>query len=41
MHLVNIIIDEFLCMNGKCINKKYFCDGVDDCEDYSDELCGW
>ena len=32
---------EFTCDNGKCINKEYQCDNVDDCSDGSDEdNCG-
>ena len=27
----------FLCDNGRCIHNGLQCDGVDDCEDNSDE----
>ena len=29
--------DQFSCHNGKCIDKKFACDLVDDCGDNSDE----
>lgn len=30
--------DEFTCNSGKCIQKRWRCDGDKDCEDHSDEL---
>ncbi|CAD5125316.1 DgyrCDS13559 [Dimorphilus gyrociliatus] len=34
--------NEFQCANGMCIDKKHLCDGVNDCNDRSDEMeiCG-
>lgn len=29
---------KFRCLNGDCIEKKWFCDGSPDCTDYSDEI---
>jgi hypothetical protein len=34
---VNCTADEFTCANGRCIQKRWFCDGQDDCGDNSDE----
>lgn len=34
---VNCTADEFTCANGRCIQKRWFCDGQDDCGDHSDE----
>ncbi|CAG2184395.1 unnamed protein product [Mytilus edulis] len=31
--------DEFMCTNGDCIDKMYYCDGHPDCNDGSDEKC--
>ena len=33
---------EFACsLSGFCIHKDWLCDGIDDCDDHSDELdCG-
>lgn len=28
---------EFACKNSQCINLDHFCNGVEDCEDHSDE----
>lgn len=28
----------FVCLNGKCVNDKARCDGIDDCGDSSDEV---
>ena len=30
----------FLCSNDKCIHSGRECNGVDDCGDNSDEMCG-
>lgn len=30
--------DEFRCGNGKCTKMNWRCDGVNDCEDFSDEI---
>ncbi|KAL3272499.1 hypothetical protein HHI36_013976, partial [Cryptolaemus montrouzieri] len=30
-------ISEFPCRNGRCISLNKYCDGIDDCEDISDE----
>ena len=29
--------DELRCQNGKCVNKAWRCDNVDDCRDGTDE----
>ena len=30
--------DEFSCGNGKCTKMDWRCDGINDCEDFSDEI---
>ncbi|KAL5015278.1 hypothetical protein ScPMuIL_009548 [Solemya velum] len=36
----NCWYDQFTCDNGNCIPDNWYCDGMDDCGDYSDEPFG-
>lgn len=37
--VINIVCDvsSFHCANGKCVPKTAFCDGINDCGDWTDE----
>ena len=37
LHISGCPFSMFLCQTGKCIDKRFVCDHVDDCDDDTDE----